>query len=327
MLNIMKIIMPITISDIKIAHERIAHKVLRTPVLTSSQIDELVGANLYFKCENFQRIGAFKYRGATNALLSLPEEKLAKGVATHSSGNHAQALALAARELRIPAYIVMPSNSPKVKIDAVRGYGAEITFCEPNLQARESTLAKIVAETGAEFVHPYNREEIIAGQGTSALELLTSFPELDIIIAPVGGGGLLSGTAICSKGINPDIKVYAAEPLGADDAHRSFYSEAIVPSANPKTICDGLLTSLGELNYGYIKQYVDDILLVDDTEILAALRLIYERMKIVAEPSSATVLAATIRHKKLFAGKKVGLIISGGNVDLQSFFDSYNAKL
>ncbi len=319
--------MPLTIADIRKAHERIAHKVHRTPVLTSSQLDELVGANLFFKCENFQKIGAFKYRGATNALLSLSEVKLAKGVATHSSGNHAQALALAARELRVPAYIVMPSNSPKVKTDGVRGYGAEITFCEPNLQARESTLAKIVAETGAEFVHPYNRDEIIAGQGTSALELLTDYPELDIVIAPVGGGGLLSGTAICSKGINPKIKVYAAEPQGADDAYRSFYSDALVPSTNPKTICDGLLTSLGELNYGYIKQYVDDILLVDDKEILAAMKLIYERMKIVVEPSSATVLATAIRHKELFANKKVGLILSGGNVDLQSFFDSYNAKL
>jgi len=315
--------MSITLSDIERAHIRIAHKVHRTQVLTSTLINEIVGATLYFKCENFQKVGAFKYRGATNALLSLPAEKLAKGVATHSSGNHAQALALAARELGVPAYIVMPSNSPKVKIEAVRGYGAEITFCEPNLQARESTLEKIVAETGAEFIHPYNREEIIAGQGTAALELLADYPELDIIIAPVGGGGLLSGTAICSKATKPNIKVYAAEPKGADDAHRSFYSGILVPSTNPKTICDGLLTSLGELTFGYIKQYVDDILLVDDTEIIAAMRLIYERMKIVVEPSSATVLAAAIKHKGLFEEKNVGLIISGGNVDMQAFFDSY----
>ncbi|PKL78413.1 MAG: serine dehydratase [Ignavibacteriae bacterium HGW-Ignavibacteriae-4] len=319
--------MPITISDITKAYERIAHKVHRTPVLSCSQINEIVGANLYFKCENFQKVGAFKYRGATNALLSLPKEKLAKGVTTHSSGNHAQALALAARELGVPSYIIMPSNSPKVKIDAVRGYGAEITFCEPNLQARESTLERKVSETGAEFIHPYNREEIIAGQGTAALELLTDYPELDVIIAPVGGGGLLSGTAICSKGTNPDIKVYAAEPKGADDAYRSFCSGALVPSNNPKTICDGLLTSLGDLNYGYIKKYVDDILLVDDTEIIAAMKLIYERMKIIVEPSSATVLAATIKYKELFADKSIGLIISGGNVDMQVFFDSYYAKL
>ncbi len=319
--------MPITITDIIEAHKRISFRINRTPVLTSSQINSLVGAKLFFKCENFQRVGAFKYRGATNAILLLPKEKLAKGVATHSSGNHAQALALAAREIGVPAYIVMPSNSPKVKIDAVRDYGAEITFCEPNLKARESTLKRIVSETGAEFVHPYNREEIIAGQGTAALELLSDYPELDVVLAPVGGGGLLSGTAICSKGINPSIKVYAAEPKGADDAHSSFYSDTLVPSTNPKTICDGLLTSLGELNYGYIKQYVDDILLVEDNEILSAMRLIYERMKIVVEPSSAVVLAAVIRYKKLFADKNVGLIISGGNVDLQSFFDSYKAKL
>lgn len=315
--------MSLTISDIIEAHNRISSKIKRTPVLTSSLLNSIVGANLFFKCENFQKIGAFKYRGATNTLLSLPEYKLARGVATHSSGNHAQALALAAREKGVPAYIVMPSNSPKVKIDAVRGYGAEITFCEPNLEARESSLRKIVTDTGAEFIHPYNRDEIIAGQGTAALELLTDYPEIDFVIAPVGGGGLISGTAICSKGLKKEIKVFAAEPLGANDAYRSFYSNGIIPSENPKTICDGLLTSLGELNYEYIKQYVDDILVVEDEEILSAMRLIYERMKIVVEPSSATVLAAAIKYKELFANKNVGLIISCGNVDLQSFFESY----
>jgi threonine dehydratase len=256
----------------------------------------------------------------------LPKEKLGKGVATHSSGNHAQALALAARELGIPAYIVMPNNSPKVKIAAVEGYGANITFCEPNLQARESTLAQIVTETNAEFIHPYNREDIIAGQGTAALELLEDYPDLDIVMAPVGGGGLLSGTAIYSKGIYPKLKVYAAEPTGADDAYRSLRSGNLEPSVNPNTICDGLLTSLGELNYGYIKQYVDDILLVNDEQIIEAMRLIYERMKIVVEPSSATVLAAVLANLELFESKKVGLILSGGNVDLNTYFDFLKTK-
>lgn len=319
--------MPITQDIIQQAHGRITHKIHRTPVLTSSQLNTITDAKLFFKCENFQKVGAFKYRGATNALLSLPKEILEKGVATHSSGNHAQALALAAKELGIPAYIVMPNNSPKVKIDAVEGYGARITFCEPNLNARESTLNKIVTETGAEFIHPYNREEIIAGQGTVALELLQDYPDLDIIIAPVGGGGLLSGTAIYSKGFNPKISVYAAEPNGADDAYRSLRSGSIQPSVNPNTICDGLLTSLGQLNYSYIKQYVDDILLVSDEQIIVAMKLIYERMKIIVEPSSATVLAAVIANKKLFEGKKVGLILSGGNVDMNSFFEWYKSKI
>lgn len=319
--------MPTTKKDIELAHQRIEKKIHRTPVLTSAQINEIGGAELFFKCENFQKVGAFKYRGATNALLSLSKEKLIKGVATHSSGNHAQALALAAKELGVPAYIVMPNNSPQVKIDAVKGYGAAITFCEPNLQARESTLEKIVSETGAEFVHPYNREEIIAGQGTAALELLSDYPDLDSVIAPVGGGGLLSGTAIYSKGFNPKIKVFAAEPKGADDAHRSFTLGEWQASNNPKTICDGLLTSLGELNYGYIKQNVDDIMLVSDEQIIAAMKLIYERMKIVVEPSSATVLAAVIANKSIFESKKIGLIISGGNVDLNSLFDFYTSKL
>lgn len=319
--------MPLTHYEIQKAHDRIAHKIHRTPVLTSTQLNDVTGASLYFKCENFQKVGAFKYRGATNALLSLPKSTLKKGVATHSSGNHAQALALAAKELEIPAYIVMPNNSPKVKIAAVQGYGAEITFCEPNLQARESTLNQIVAETGAEFIHPYNREEIIAGQGTAALELLEDHPDLDIVIAPVGGGGLLSGTAIYSKGFNPKLAVYAAEPMGANDAYRSLQSGKLEPSVYPNTICDGLLTSLGELNYSYIKKYVDDILTVSDAQIIEAMKLIYERMKIVIEPSSATVLAAVIANKNLFEDRKVGLIISGGNVDLNSLFELYQSQI
>ena len=318
--------MPITQIEIQQAHKRISSKTHRTPVLTSTLINEVAGAELFFKCENFQKVGAFKYRGATNALLSLPKEKLHKGVATHSSGNHAQALALAASELGIPSYIVMPNNSPKVKIAAVEGYGANITFCEPNLQARESTLERIVTETNAEFIHPYNREDIIAGQGTAALELLEDYPDLDIVMAPVGGGGLLSGTAIYSKGINPKLKVYAAEPTGADDAYRSMQSGSLEPSVNPNTICDGLLTSLGELNFGYIKQYVDDIFLVNDEQIIGAMKLIYERMKIVVEPSSATVLAAVLANLELFESKKVGLILSGGNVDMNTYFDFLKTK-
>ena len=319
--------MALTKSDIELAHTQIERHINRTPVLTNSYLDELVNAKLHFKCENFQKVGAFKYRGATNALLSIPQDKLKYGVATHSSGNHAQALALAARVAGTKAYIVMPSNSPKVKIDAVRGYGAEITFCEPTLEARESTLNKIVEETNAEFIHPYDREEIIAGQGTTSLELLRSYPNLDVVITPVGGGGLLSGTAIYSKGFNPSIEVFGAEPMGANDAYKSFKSGAIILSTNPNTICDGLLTSLGKLNFGYIEKNVDDILLVEDSEVLSALKIIYERMKIIIEPSSATVLAAVIKNKELFAEKKIGLILSGGNIDLQSLFDHFRDKL
>jgi threonine dehydratase len=314
----------VTQEVIKEAHNRIKQFINRTPVLKSDSINQLVGAELFFKCENFQKVGAFKYRGATNALLQLAQENKPKAVATHSSGNHAQALALAAREQGVRAYIVMPNNSPKVKVNAVKGYGAEITFCEPNLEARESTLDKIVAQTGAVFIHPYDRDDIIAGQGTACLELVKEVNELDIIVSPVGGGGLLSGTAIYAK--SNGIKVFGAEPTGADDAKRSLTEGIIVPSVNPNTICDGLLTSLGKLNFGYIRDNVNDIWLANDEEILSAMRLIYERMKIVIEPSSAVTLAAIINNKEKLKGKKIGLILSGGNVDLDSFFEGYTAN-
>ncbi|MFN3195571.1 MAG: pyridoxal-phosphate dependent enzyme [Chlorobiota bacterium] len=309
---------------IKEAHNRIKPFINRTPILKSDSINQIVGAELFFKCENFQKVGAFKYRGATNALLQLAQAEKPKAVATHSSGNHAQALALAAREQGVKAYIVMPNNSPKVKVNAVKGYGAEVTFCEPNLEARESTLDKIVAETGAVFIHPYDRNDIIAGQGTACLELVEEVSELDTIVSPVGGGGLLSGTAIYAK--SKRIEVYGAEPKGADDAKKSLNEGQIIPSVNPNTICDGLLTSLGKLNFEYISDNVDDIWLANDEEILSAMRLIYERMKIVVEPSSAVTLAAIINNKKMLKGKKIGVILSGGNVDLDSFFDGYEPK-
>lgn len=311
----------ITHNDIELAHQRIRPYINKTPVLTSNTINEIVGAELHFKCENFQKVGAFKYRGATNYILKHTRDESLTSVATHSSGNHAQALALAAKVHGLTAHIVMPSNSPKVKVDAVLGYGAEVTLCEPNLAARESTLAEVVEKTGATFVHPYNNIDIIEGQGTAALELINEVDNLDAIITPVGGGGLLSGTAIYSKA--KEIAVYGAEPTGADDAKKSLDKGEIVPSVNPNTVCDGLLTSLGELNFNYISKYVDDIWLATDSEIIAAMRLIYERMKIVVEPSSAVTLATLIRNKATVKGKKLGVIISGGNVDMSGLFDRF----
>jgi threonine dehydratase len=305
-----------TYSDIEQAHQLVQKYAHRTPVLTSSSINKIVGGNLFFKCENLQKVGAFKFRGACNAVFSLTEEDAQKGVATHSSGNHAAALALAARMRGIAAHIVMPSNSPEIKKKAVAGYGAKITFCEPTLQARESTLAQIVAETGATEIHPYNNFNVIAGQGTAAKELIEDFGEFDIMMAPVGGGGLLSGTALSVKYLLPDCKVIAAEPAGADDAFRSFHEKKIIPSVNPKTIADGLLTSLGERNFAIIMQNVDDIVTVSEEKIVEAMRMIWERMKIIIEPSSAVPLAAILEGKVDIQNKKVGIILSGGNLDL-----------
>jgi len=268
-----------TYDDIIKAHLIVQKYAHRTPVLTSSSINKIVGGNLFFKCENLQKVGAFKFRGACNAVFSLTEEEARKGVATHSSGNHAAALALAARMRGIAAHIVMPSNSPEIKKEAVAGYGANITFCEPTLQARESTLARIVAETGATEIHPYNNFNVIAGQGTAAKELIEDAGEFDIIMAPVGGGGLLSGTALSTKYLLPGCKVIAAEPAGADDAFRSFQAKKIIPSVNPKTIADGLLTSLGERNFAIIMKNVDDIVTVSEEKIVEAMRMIWERMK------------------------------------------------
>ncbi|SHF78078.1 threonine dehydratase [Mariniphaga anaerophila] len=303
-------------SDIEQAHQNIQKYIHRTPVLTSSGINKIVGASLFFKCENFQKVGAFKFRGACNAVFSLTREEMKKGVATHSSGNHAAALALAAQMRGIPAYIVMPETSPQIKKKAVAGYGAQITFCKPTLQARETTLAEIVAKTGATEIHPYDNFNVIAGQGTAAKELIEDAGEFDVILAPVGGGGLLSGTAISAKHLVPSCKVIAAEPAGADDAFRSFRSGKLIPSENPKTIADGLLTSLGKRNFEIITSKVDDVVTVSEEKIVEAMRLIWERMKIIIEPSSAVPLAAILGKKVDVNEKKVGIILSGGNLDL-----------
>lgn len=263
-------------------------------------------------------MGAFKMRGAANAILQLTEEQRQRGVATHSSGNFAQAMALAAQMLGIPAYIVMPSNSPEVKKAAVRGYGGEIIECEPNLAAREATLAQVVERTGATFVHPFNDGNVIMGQGTAALELLQDVENLDVVIAPVGGGGLISGTALAAHHFSPESKVWAAEPQGANDAWQSKNEGKIVPQTNPQTIADGLRTSLGDKTFPIIRDYVERIVLVEEEEIIGALRLLMERMKIVVEPSGAVALAAVLKEKKVLAGKRVGVILSGGNVDLKA---------
>ncbi|MFW5773166.1 MAG: pyridoxal-phosphate dependent enzyme, partial [Tangfeifania sp.] len=303
-------------TDIEKAHDIIRKYAHQTPVLSSSGINKIVGSDLHFKCENFQKVGAFKFRGACNAVFSLSEEEAQKGVATHSSGNHAAALALAAKMRGIDAHIVMPRTSPEIKKKAVAGYGANITFCEPTLEARETTLAKVVEETGATEIHPYNNFYVIAGQGTAAKELIEEKGNFDIIIAPVGGGGLLSGTAISTKQLQPECKVIAAEPAGADDAFRSFRAGKLIPSVNPKTIADGLLTSLGARNFAVISEKVDDIVTVSEEKVVEAMRLIWERMKIVIEPSSAVPLAAILENKIDVQNKKAGIILSGGNLDL-----------
>jgi threonine dehydratase len=307
-----------TFADVEAADERIRPYAHRTPVLTSSSLDAMVGARLFFKCENFQKVGAFKFRGACNAVFSLAPDEAKRGVATHSSGNHAQALALAARLRGVPAFVVMPSTSRAVKRAAVAGYGARITPCEPTLAAREETLARVVAKTGAAVVHPYNDPRVIAGQGTSALELLQDVPDLDIVMTPVGGGGLLSGTTITVSALSPTTRVVGAEPAGADDAFRSFREGRIVPSVNPRTICDGLLTSLGTLTFAIIRENVADIVTVSEEAIVEAMRHVWERMKIVVEPSAAVPLGALLAGALSVSGLRVGIILSGGNVDLEN---------
>lgn len=304
------------LSDIKRAHEVIKPHAHLTPVFRSEHVNKRTGADVFFKCENFQKVGAFKFRGACNAVLTLSDEEAKKGVATHSSGNHAQALALSAKIKGVPAFVVMPDNAPKVKVEAVKGYGAEITFCESNLESRESTLKEVVARTGATIIHPYNDSRIITGQGTSALEFLQTNPDLDMILTPVGGGGLLSGTALASKSINPEIQVIGTEPEQADDAYKSFKAGELIPVYSTNTIADGLRTSLGELPYSIIKTHVDDIVTVSESSIKEAMRYIWERMNIIIEPSCAVPVAAVFEHKVDVKGKKVGIIITGGNVDL-----------
>ena len=309
--------MSITLTDIRTAAQRIEPYVHRTPVLTNESLNQRVGAQVFLKCENMQKVGAFKFRGASNAVFSLSDEQAISGVCTHSSGNHAQALALAARMRGIPAYIVMPENAPSVKKNAVAGYGGQITFCAPTLQAREETLSRVYEKTGANVVHPYNDERVIAGQGTAALELLEEVPDLDVVIAPVGGGGLLSGTAVAATETSMGIRVIAGEPEMADDAYRSIKSGAIVPSVKPNTIADGLLTSLGTFTFPIIQQRVEQIVTVSEQGILDAMKFIWERAKIIIEPSAAVAVAVLWERKIDLTGLKVGVILSGGNVDLE----------
>jgi threonine dehydratase len=305
------------LSDIQTAYSRIRPFVHNTPVMKSQQLNELFNCELFFKCENFQKVGAFKFRGATNAVLSMSSEERRRGVITHSSGNHAAALALAARMNGIKASIVMPENAPAVKKNAVAGYGAEITFCKPTLQAREKATLLIMEKTGATLIHPYDNFNVICGQGTAALEFLQEKGDLEIVIAPVGGGGLMSGTSVYVKGINKNIQVIGAEPEKANDAFISFTTGVLTPSVNPVTCADGLLTSLSELTYSVIRKNVDKILTVKEDSIIECMLLVWERMKIIIEPSSATVLAVVKENPGLFKSKKIGLIISGGNVDFR----------
>ncbi len=308
------------------AHKIIAGHVHRTPVLTCRSLNAICGAKLYFKCENFQKVGAFKFRGALHAVLTLTDAQAARGVATHSSGNHAAALALAAAMQKIAAHIVMPRSAPAVKQKAVRGYGARITFCEPTLEAREEAIAQVLQDTSAVFVHPYDDDKVICGQGTAALELLEQMPPPDVVIAPVGGGGLLSGTAIAVSHLCPTARVIGAEPKNADDARCSFHSRTLVPSVDPQTIADGLLTSLSPRTFEIIGQRVADILTATEEGIVGAMRLIWERMKIVVEPSAAVPLAIVMEHPGAFQGQTVGLILSGGNVDLSQLLSAFKPE-
>lgn len=305
----------ITRETIERAHDRIKPYIHRTPILTSRAIDEIAGCSIFFKCENFQKMGAFKARGAMNAALQLTPEQRSKGIATHSSGNHAQAIARAAKILGIPSYIVMPRTAPEIKKKGVRGYGGQIFECEPNLPSREATLAEVIAKTGAIEIHPFNNYEVMEGQATATKELLEEAPALDFLLVPVGGGGLLSGTALAAKFFAPRLKVIAGEPMGADDAFRSLQSGKIEPSQS-NTIADGLLTSLGDKTFPIIRDHIQKVITVTDEEIIAALRLVWERMKIIVEPSGVVPLAAVLKEGETFKGKKVGIILSGGNVDL-----------
>jgi threonine dehydratase len=306
------------LDSIRSAHDRIRPHIHRTPVLTSSRLDAASGASLFFKCENFQKVGAFKARGATNAVFALDNETAQRGVATHSSGNHAAALARAAKLRGIPAHIVMPSNSSKVKVRAVEGYGGRIVFCEPNQRSREEACARVLAETGATLIHPFENENVMAGQGTIAVELLEDVPDLDIMLCPVGGGGVLSGTAVAAKSLRPSIKVIATEPAGADDAARSFHEHRRITQEQKNTIADGLRTDLGVPNFAVIERYVDGVVTVTDENIIAAMRAIWETMKIVVESSGAVGYAAILEGKVDCQAKRIGIILTGGNVDLDS---------
>lgn len=309
---------PLSLADVREAAARIAGKVHRTPVLTSETLDARAGARLFFKCENLQKTGAFKARGATNAVFALSDPEAARGVVTHSSGNHAAALARAARLRGIPAYIVMPSNAPLAKQSAVRHYGGEIVYCEPTLDARERTAEALRLRTGAAFVHPYDDLRVIAGQGTSALELLEEVDDLDAILCPVGGGGQISGIAVAAKSLRPAIQIIGVEPAGADDAHRSFVSGRRESMLDPRTVADGLRASLGELTFAEIRRHVDDIVTVSDATIVEAMRALWEIMKLVVEPSGAVAYGAIIADRIPVRGSRIAVILSGGNLDLDA---------
>ncbi len=324
------------LEDIRQAAERIRPYAHRTPVLRCQGLDELTGARLWFKCENLQKVGAFKFRGATNAVQSLRPHEAKRGVATHSSGNHAAALALAAAQRGCPAWVVMPTSAPPVKRAAVEGYGARIVDCEPTLEAREQTLEQVVARTGATFIHPYDDPRIIAGQGTAALELLEEVPDLDVLMAPVGGGGLLSGTALAAAGlraeadVRSDLRVRGAEPEGADDAYRSLRENRRLPSVDPRTVCDGLLTSLGRLNFAALSAHLEGIVTASEEAILQALRLVLERMKLVVEPSAVVPLAVLLERKPELGdlrGQRVGIILSGGNLSVEGLIAAYRQSV
>lgn len=306
------------LDSIRAAHARIRPLIHRTPVLTSERLDALCGGRLWFKCENFQKTGAFKARGAANAVFALDSDLAARGVATHSSGNHAAALARAAKLRGIPAHIVMPSNSSAAKIRAVEGYGGKLTFCEPNQAARESTCARIIAETGATLIHPFENEEVMAGQGTVALELFEDAPALELILCPVGGGGLLAGTAIATRQLRPHVAVIATEPAEAADTARSFRAGHIVPLTQTTTIADGLRTTIGAPNFAIAQRCVDEVVTVSEAGIIAAMRLLWESLKIVIEPSAAVPYAAILEEKITVRDRNVGVILTGGNVDLDA---------
>lgn len=307
------------------AHERIKPYIHRTPVLTSSGLDDIAGCKMYFKCENLQKVGAFKARGAMNAALLLSDAQRSKGIATHSSGNHAQAIARAAKMLRIKSYIVMPRTAPAIKKKGVEGYGGEIFECEPNVQSRETTLADVLKKTGAAEIHPFNNYDVITGQATTAKEFFEEVSDLDFMVAPVGGGGLLSGIAMATKFFSPATQVVAGEPEGADDAFRSIKSGKIEPSQS-NTIADGLLTSLGDKTFPIIQDYVKEVITVSDKEIIDAMRLIWERLKVIVEPSGAVPFAAVLKSREKFKGKKVGIVFSGGNVDLEKVLELFLRK-
>ena len=313
-----KVDMKVDLPAILSAHERIRPHIHRTLVLTSSRLDEASGASLFFKCENFQKIGAFKARGATNAVFSLDDATARRGVATHSSGNHGAAVARAAKLRGIPARIVMPSNSAKVKIRAVESYGAGVVFCEPTEEARETVCADVIAKTGATLIHSFENEHVIAGQGTAAVELLEDVPDLDVVMCPVGGGGLLAGTAVAAKSMRPNVKVIAAEPENADDAAQSFRAGRVIHTEKKFTIADGLRTNVGEPNFAIIRRYVDAIVTVNEEAIISAMRTIWETMKIIVEPSAAVPYAVIQERKIDIGGKRVGIILTGGNVDLDA---------